>query len=111
MTRLPGIFLTFVAFVLIILVAVWRLLMYAIHGLALKRLFLNRGMRVVDIGCGPGHLTVRIAKEVGTMGHVVAVDVDPRVLRVAEKRANAAALKNIQFMHAGAGEGKLGQSK
>lgn len=42
---------------------------------------------------------------------VVAIDVDPRALRVAEKHANAVGLKNMHFILAGAGEGKLGQSR
>jgi ubiquinone/menaquinone biosynthesis C-methylase UbiE len=111
MMRLLGIFLTFIAFVLVGLAAAWRLAVHAIHGLALKRLSLNQGMRVVDIGCGPGRLTARIAKAVGPSGDVVGVDVDPRVLRVAEKHAKAVGLKNIHFILAGAGEGKLGQSR
>ena len=100
-----------VAFALVGVVAAWHLAMHAIHGLALKHLALNRGMRVVDIGCGPGRLTVRIAKEVGPTGDVVAMDVDPRALREAEKRAIAAGQKNIHLILAGAGEGKLGQSR
>jgi cyclopropane fatty-acyl-phospholipid synthase-like methyltransferase len=110
-TRLLGIFLASVAFALVGVVAAWHLAIHAIHGLALKHLTLNPGMRVVDIGCGPGRLTVRIAKEVGPTGDVVAMDVDPRALREAEKRAIAAGQKNIHFILAGAGEGKLGQSR
>jgi len=103
--------IAFVALVLIIVVAAWRLLIHVIHGLALKRLSLNPGMRVVDIGCGPGRLAVRIAKEVGPTGDVVAIDVDPKTLRLAEKHARASGLKNVRFALAGAGEGKLGQSQ
>ena len=111
MTRLLGISLAFVAFVLVGLVVAWRLAVHVIHGLALRRLSLNTGMRVVDIGCGPGRLTARIAKEVGPTGEVVAIDVDPRALRVAETHANVAGLKNIRLILGGVGEGKLGQSR
>lgn len=103
--------MAFVAFALIPLAAAWRLVIHAIHGLALKRLFLSPGMRVVDVGCGPGRLTVRIAKGVGPTGDVVAIDVDPKALRVAEKHANAAGLGNIHFVLAGAGDGELGRSQ
>jgi ubiquinone/menaquinone biosynthesis C-methylase UbiE len=111
MTRWVGVLLAFVALILIIVVAAWRLLIHVIHGLALKRLSLNPGMHVVDIGCGPGRLAVRIAKEVGPTGDVVAIDIDPRTLRLAEKHASASGLKNVRFVLAGAGEGKLGQSR
>jgi ubiquinone/menaquinone biosynthesis C-methylase UbiE len=109
--RVLGISLAFVAFVLIGLVAAWRLAVHAIHGLALKHLSLGQGMRVADIGCGPGRLTVRIAKEVGPTGEVVAMDSNPRTLRAAEKYANAVGLENVHFMLAGVGEGKLGQCR
>jgi ubiquinone/menaquinone biosynthesis C-methylase UbiE len=111
MTRGVGILLAFVALVPIIVVAAWRLLVHVIHSLALKRLSLNPGMRVLDIGCGPGRLTARIAKEVGPTGDVVGIDVDPRTLRLAEKHAHASGLKNVHFVLAGVGEGKLGQSR
>src|SRR6202022_432173 len=111
MTRLPGIILTSIAFVVIALGAGWRLVIHAIHGLALRRLFLNEGMHVADIGCGPGRLTVRIAKEVGPTGEVVAMDVNRKALRAAEEYASAAGLKNVHFVLGGVGEGKLGQSR
>jgi len=103
--------LGFVAFGLVALAVGWRLTIYAIHGLVLKRLFLTQGMRVADIGCGPGRLTARIAKQVGPNGDVVGIDVDPRALRAAEARANAGGLKNVHFILAGAGEGKLDRSR
>ena len=111
MTRWVEISSAFAALVLIVVVAAWRLFIHVIHGLALERLALNPGMRVVDIGCGPGRLTVRIAKEVGPTGDVVGIDVDPKTLRLAEKRARASGLKNVRFVLAGAGEGNLGQSQ
>jgi ubiquinone/menaquinone biosynthesis C-methylase UbiE len=102
--------LGFVAFGLIAIAVAWRFTIYAIHGLVLKRLFLTRGMRVADVGCGPGRLTVRIATQVGPNGDVVGMDVDPRVLRAAEERANAGGLRNTHFILAAAGEGKLDRS-
>jgi ubiquinone/menaquinone biosynthesis C-methylase UbiE len=111
MTRSSGIVAVFVPFILVGLVAAWRVALHAIHGLALKRLFLNQGMHVVDIGCGPGRLAVRIAREVGLTGEVVGLDVDPKALRMAEKYANTVGLKNIRFVLAGAGEGTLDQSR
>jgi ubiquinone/menaquinone biosynthesis C-methylase UbiE len=103
--------LGFVAFGLIALAVAWRFTIYAIHSLVLKRLFLIRGMRVADIGCGRGRLTARIAKRVGPTGDVIGMDVDPRALRAAEARANAGGLANARFILAGAGEGRLDRSR
>src|SRR5689334_4632579 len=46
------------------------------------------GQRVVDFGCGPGMLTLELARRVGLEGHVHAVDVNPNFLE--RTRENAA---------------------
>ncbi len=73
----------------------------------LLRLDLKPGMQVLDAGCGPGRLTIPIAKEVGPEGGVTAVDLQPGMLARAKERAQAANLSNIRFLQAGIGEGKL----
>ena len=39
---------------------------------------LTEGMRVIEIGCGPGAATREVAHRVGPEGHVLAVDRSPR---------------------------------
>lgn len=73
----------------------------------IQRLDLQPGMRILDVGCGPGRLTIPAAKQVGPQGEVVAIDIQSGMLRRAQKKAQAANLKNIRFLQAGAGEGKL----
>jgi len=72
-----------------------------------ERLHLQPGMAVLDVGCGPGRLAVPIAQQVGQHGYVVAMDIQPGMLRRAEEKARAANLTNIRFLEAGAGDGKL----
>jgi ubiquinone/menaquinone biosynthesis C-methylase UbiE len=72
---------------------------------------LQPGMKVLDIGCGPGRLTIPVAKQVGQQGEVVAVDIQPGMLRWAQEKAQAANLTNIRFLQVGVGEGKLGRSQ
>jgi ubiquinone/menaquinone biosynthesis C-methylase UbiE len=46
----------------------------------LDRLDLTPGMRVFDVGAGPGCLSIPIAKRVGSQGEVVSLDIQPGML-------------------------------
>jgi cyclopropane fatty-acyl-phospholipid synthase-like methyltransferase len=73
----------------------------------IQHLNLQRGMTVLDIGCGPGRLTIPVAEQVGPQGAVVAIDLQAGMLRRAQERSQAADLSNIRFVQARVGEGKL----
>ena len=68
---------------------------------------LQPGMTVLDIGCGPGRVTIPVAQQVGPNGKVVAIDLQPGMLHRAQVKAQAANVSNIRFVQAGVGEGKL----
>jgi ubiquinone/menaquinone biosynthesis C-methylase UbiE len=72
---------------------------------------LQPGMSVLDIGCGPGRLTIPVARRVGPQGEVVAMDIQAGMLRRVQEKAQAANLTNIRFLQGGAGEGKLERSQ
>lgn len=76
-----------------------------------EHLDLGPGMKVLDFGCGPGRVSVPVAKHLGNEGQVVAVDIQAGMLARARERAQAAHLANIEFIHAAAGDGKLGHSQ
>src|SRR5262245_58497097 len=76
-----------------------------------KRLDIEPGMKVLDVGCGPGRLTIPLAQQVGPHGEVLATDIQPAMLRRAQAKGQAAGLNNIRFLQAGAGEGKLERSR
>jgi ubiquinone/menaquinone biosynthesis C-methylase UbiE len=65
------------------------------------------GMYVLDVGCGPGRLTIPLARAVGENGCVVAIDVQAGMLERARARAEAAKLTNIRFVRAAIGQGRL----
>lgn len=68
-------------------------------------------MTVLDAGCGPGRLTIPLAKAVGPLGCVVAVDLQVGMLDRTRKKAQGAHLDNIEFIRAGLGDGRLGQER
>lgn len=48
---------------------------------------LARGKTVLEIGCGTGHMSIWLARQVGTSGRVIALDCSPAQLAVAKKNA------------------------
>src|SRR5215470_15108641 len=58
------------------------------------------GMRVLDIGCGVGDVTLLVAQLVGPAGRVVSVDLDQVSIDTARSRALAVGLENTTFRRA-----------
>ena len=72
-----------------------------------RRAGLTQGMRVADIGCGTGLVSLWIVAQLGAGGSVTGVDMSGEQLKVAEKNAVAAGLTNISFQEASAYETNL----
>jgi SAM-dependent methyltransferase len=56
------------------------------------------GERVLDIGCGFGDTSRRIAGLVGPRGSVLGIDAAERFIEMAEDEADATGTKNVSFM-------------
>jgi 2-polyprenyl-3-methyl-5-hydroxy-6-metoxy-1,4-benzoquinol methylase len=52
--------------------------------------FVDAGSTVIDIGCGMGVFSIPMARMAGEGGRVIAVDLQPQMLKVLEKRARKA---------------------
>ena len=65
------------------------------------------GMTVLDAGCGPGRVTLHLAKAVGADGKVIAVDLQQGMLDVVQRKAQQKGLAMIAFEKLSLGEGKL----
>jgi ubiquinone/menaquinone biosynthesis C-methylase UbiE len=61
---------------------------------------LQPGMRVLDVGCGPGDVSFLAARFVGESGTVIGVDAAEPAIAVARARAEAARLTNVHFVTA-----------
>jgi len=64
-----------------------------------RRLF-HAGERVLDIGCGFGDTTIRIAGEVGPAGEAVGVDCAANFVRASEQDALDSGVRNARFFTA-----------
>lgn len=58
----------------------------------------GEGMRVLDIGCGPGVVTRLLARLVGEQGSVVGLDREARLLARAADKAASEGLHNVTFL-------------
>ncbi len=63
----------------------------------LERAGIGPGMSVVDVGCGPGDVTLLVGDLVGPTGSVTGVDSSPEALARASARAEAAGLRNVRY--------------
>lgn len=69
-----------------------------------------KGMTVLDAGCGPGRVTIPVAKQVGEEGRVVAMDIQAAMLNKVRKKAQVENLGNIECLEGGLGDGILRQN-
>ena len=81
-------------------------LLHAVYGPSTEALLtaigLHAGMRVVDIGCGIGSVTIWLAQHVGSTGQVVGVDMSAAQLEVARQEAATLGVTNVVWHEASA---------
>lgn len=66
----------------------------------LQKAGLKPGMVVYDIGCGSGAMTVYLAQQVGSKGHVFAVDISEEQLNITKQKVKEEGLNNVSFIQA-----------
>jgi ubiquinone/menaquinone biosynthesis C-methylase UbiE len=67
---------------------------------ALRLAGLRPGMRVLDVGCGPGDVSFVAAGLVGPTGTVLGVDAAPEMVELARARAAEQGFSAVHFIHA-----------
>jgi SAM-dependent methyltransferase len=65
-------------------------------GRAMERFGIRRGETVLELGPGPGALTVDAARKAGPEGRLVAVDIQAQMIAAVEKRVAEAGLGNVE---------------
>ena len=71
---------------------------------ALRLAGLRPGMRVLDIGSGPGDVAFVAARLVGPTGTVLGVDAAPAMVELARARAHEKGLSTVRFLHSAVDE-------
>ncbi len=67
---------------------------------ALRLAGLRPGMRVLDVGCGPGDVSFIAARLVGPSGTVLGMDAAPEMIELARARAAEQGLSAVRFTQA-----------
>jgi len=65
---------------------------------------IGRGMRVLDVGCGTGYVSLVVSDLVGDTGAVIGVDRSARALEAACANMSARSRRNVQFLEGDAAE-------
>ena len=61
--------------------------------------FINEGMTVLDIGCGPGYFSIDLAQMVGKSGKVIAADLQEGMLHKVKEKIDGTELEERIFLH------------
>jgi ubiquinone/menaquinone biosynthesis C-methylase UbiE len=61
--------------------------------------FIKEGMKVLDMGCGPGYFTIELAKMVGSTGKVIAADLQEGMLNIMKRKIIGTESENRIEMH------------
>jgi ubiquinone/menaquinone biosynthesis C-methylase UbiE len=64
----------------------------------LKSAGLKGGQVALEIGCGPGFFTVPAAAIVGSLGHLVSLDINPWAVRHTQEKVSEAGLENVEVL-------------
>lgn len=75
----------------------------------IERIAAKKGEKILDVGCGGGITTLKLAALAGEGGGVLGVDVSRQIIDVAIKRAGDSS--NIEFQHSDAGSAEFGENK
>jgi len=61
--------------------------------------YVKEGMKVLDVGCGPGFFSIELAKMVGTNGKVYAVDLQEGMLQKLQEKIKGTELEKRITLH------------
>ncbi len=66
---------------------------------------MEKGLRILDFGCGLGFNTIPAAKAVGNKGRVFALDLSNQSIKIMKKKIRKNKLNNVEIIHSGCDTG------
>jgi ubiquinone/menaquinone biosynthesis C-methylase UbiE len=69
-----------------------------VQSLVLEKMRIERGMRVLDLGCGTGAGTIKIAARLEGTGRVVGLDLSEKMIEQAERKLAELECANVAFV-------------
>jgi enediyne biosynthesis protein CalE5 len=67
-------------------------------GELLKRVKIVNGMKILDIGTGPGEPAMTLSGKVGNDGHVTGIDLSEKMIDLAKQAAKQNGVQNVSFL-------------
>ncbi|HYB03216.1 MAG TPA: methyltransferase domain-containing protein [Nitrososphaerales archaeon] len=64
----------------------------------LKRVKIENGMKILDIGTGPGEPAITISGRVGSKGHVTGIDLSETMIDLAREATKRKGAQNVSFL-------------
>jgi ubiquinone/menaquinone biosynthesis C-methylase UbiE len=61
--------------------------------------YIKEGIKVLDLGCGPGYFTLEIARMLNNSGKVLAADLQEGMLNIVKGKIQDSGLENIIELH------------
>ena len=72
--------------------------------------YVEKGMTVLDLGCGPVFFSIDMANMVGESGRIIASDLQKEMLQIVEKKIKGSEIENRILLHKSE-ENKIGISE
>ncbi len=69
----------------------------------LKRVKIDNGMKILDLGTGPGEPAITLSGQVGNDGHVTGIDLSEKMIDLAKEAAKWKDVTNVSFLVMNAG--------
>jgi ubiquinone/menaquinone biosynthesis C-methylase UbiE len=73
------------------------------QAMVVDSLTIERGMHILDLGCGTGWATLEIASRLQGTGRVIGLDLSPKMIEQAEGKLGASGCGNVEFVLGSAG--------